>query len=276
MEGCSGTNGEGGWSHALHAEQTASRTMSGSAERGYIEMPPSTSAQTHQTHRIHHVHRSHRLGGCWSHRRGRWARRPLSSCLEAVDKVQTYRSFGSDSHVLDTKFKATKVRLEEWGRRVGFEETMRSEDHHPALDNRDIFATVRDILQIINTLCDASDTSVHRTSQAMTPSDDVSLGSLRPRPHGTRRRKLAWALRGKTERTDQVELFEKLVQQLHNLVPVGAVQSTRPVHELDTRRTDKLASGLGTSSDHAWPAELQRILARIEEANRGKASSPSF
>ncbi|KAH8669300.1 ankyrin-1, partial [Ilyonectria robusta] len=41
----------------------------------------------------------------------------FSSCLEAVDKVQTYRSFGPDSHVLDTKFKATEVRLEEWGRR---------------------------------------------------------------------------------------------------------------------------------------------------------------
>ncbi|KAH7137656.1 hypothetical protein EDB81DRAFT_655997 [Dactylonectria macrodidyma] len=160
----------------------------------------------------------------------------FSSCLEAVDK-----------------FKAAKVRLEEWGRLVGFEETMRSEDHHPALDSRDIFATVNDILQIINTLCDASDTSVHRTSRAMTPGDDVSLGSFRPRPHGTRRRKLVWTLWGKTERTDQVELFEKLVQQLHNLVPVDAVQ--------------------GTSSGHAWPAELQRILARIEEANRGKLSS---
>ncbi|KAH8656462.1 prion-inhibition and propagation-domain-containing protein [Ilyonectria robusta] len=194
----------------------------------------------------------------------------FSSCLEAVDKVQTYRSFGSDSHVLDTRFKAAKVRFEKWGRRVGFGETMRSEDHHPTLADRDISAAVQDIFQIITTLCDASDASAHHTSRTMTPSDDVSLGSLRPRPHGTRRRKLVWTLWGKTERTDQVELFEKLVQQLHNLVPVDAVQDTRPVHELDTRRTDRLASGLGTSSDHAWPAELQRILARIEEANRAE------
>ncbi|KAH6959661.1 hypothetical protein BKA56DRAFT_449510, partial [Ilyonectria sp. MPI-CAGE-AT-0026] len=197
----------------------------------------------------------------------------FSSCLEAVDKVQTYLSFRTDSHVLDTRFKAAKVRFEKWGRRVGFEETTRSEDHHPALDDRDISAAVQDIFQIITTLCDASDASAHHTSRAMAPSDDISLGSLRPRPHGTRRRKLAWALWGKTERTDQVELFEKLVQQLHNLVPVDAVQGTRLVHELDARRTGNLASGLGTSSDHAWPAELQRILARIEEANRGKAEA---
>ncbi|KAH6985401.1 prion-inhibition and propagation-domain-containing protein, partial [Ilyonectria destructans] len=197
----------------------------------------------------------------------------FSSCLEAVDKVQTYRSFGSDSHVLDTRFKAAKVRFEKWGRRVGFEETMRSEDHHPALDDRDISAAVQDIFQIITTLCDASDASTHYTSRAMTPSDDVSLGSLRPRPHGTRRRKLVWTLWGKTERTDQVELFEKLVQQLHNLVPVDAVQGTRPVHELDTRRTDNLAPRLGAYLNAASmliPAELQRILARIEEANRAE------
>ncbi|KPM42471.1 hypothetical protein AK830_g4116 [Neonectria ditissima] len=194
----------------------------------------------------------------------------FSTCLEAVDKVQTYLSFRTDSHVLDTRFKAAKVRFEKWGRRVRFEETMRSEDHHPALNDRDISAAVQDIFQIITdtTLCDASDASAHHTSRAMTPSDDVSLGSLRPRPHGTRRRKLVWTLWGKTERTEQVELFEKLVQQLHNLVPVDAVQGTRPVHELDTRRTDNLAPGLGTSLGHARPAELQRILARIEEANR--------
>ncbi|KAL6405875.1 hypothetical protein AUP68_11015 [Ilyonectria robusta] len=104
----------------------------------------------------------------------------FSSCLEAVDKVQTYRSFGSDSHVLDTRFKAAKVRFEKWGRRVGFEETMRSEDHHPTLADRDTSAAVQGIFQIITTLCDASDASAHHTSRTMTPSDDVSLGSLRP------------------------------------------------------------------------------------------------
>ncbi|KAM5349987.1 hypothetical protein ACJ41O_006492 [Fusarium nematophilum] len=184
----------------------------------------------------------------------------FSSCLEAVDKVQTDRSFGSDSHVLDARFKAAKVRLEKWGRCVGFNEKALSEDHQPALDDRNISAAVQDIFQIINTLCGASDASVHRSNRAATLGDDVSL---RPRPHGARRRKPTWALWGKTERTDQVELFEKLVQQLHNLVPVDAVQGTRPVH-------DKLASGLGTSPDHAWPAELQRILAQIEERNRAE------
>ncbi|KAK7403824.1 hypothetical protein QQX98_010395 [Neonectria punicea] len=67
----------------------------------------------------------------------------FSSCLDAVDKVQTYRSFGSDSHVLDTRFTAAKVRLETWGRRVGFIEKALSEDHHPALDDRDIAAVVQ-------------------------------------------------------------------------------------------------------------------------------------
>ncbi|KAH7151968.1 ankyrin-1 [Dactylonectria estremocensis] len=39
----------------------------------------------------------------------------FSSCLEAVEKVQSYRSFGADSQVLDTQFKAEKLRFEQWG-----------------------------------------------------------------------------------------------------------------------------------------------------------------
>ncbi|KAH7128917.1 ankyrin-1, partial [Dactylonectria macrodidyma] len=40
----------------------------------------------------------------------------FSSCLEAVDMIHTYLSFGADSQVLDTRFRAAKVRLEKWGR----------------------------------------------------------------------------------------------------------------------------------------------------------------
>ncbi|KAH8649532.1 hypothetical protein BGZ61DRAFT_546906 [Ilyonectria robusta] len=66
----------------------------------------------------------------------------FSSCLEAVDKVQIYLLFRTDLHVLDTRFKAAKVRFEKWGRRVGFKRTILSKDHHPALDDRDISAAV--------------------------------------------------------------------------------------------------------------------------------------
>lgn len=164
----------------------------------------------------------------------------FSSCLEAVDKVQNYRSFTSDSQVLATRFNAAKIRLKKWGQCVGFNENEKAllDNHQPALDDRDIFAAVQDILQGINILHGANDPSVSRSNRAATPGDGISSGLPRHRTHGARRQKMAWALWGKTERTDQVELFEKLVQQLHNLVPVDAVQGTQPVH-------DKLASKPG-------------------------------
>ncbi|KAH7124486.1 ankyrin-1, partial [Dactylonectria macrodidyma] len=46
----------------------------------------------------------------------------FSSCLEVVEKVNSYRSFGSDSHVLDAQFKSEKLRLEQWGRAVGLDQ----------------------------------------------------------------------------------------------------------------------------------------------------------
>ncbi|RYP08950.1 hypothetical protein DL764_001561 [Monosporascus ibericus] len=43
----------------------------------------------------------------------------FSSCLEAIEKVHSYRAFGSDSHTLDAQFKAEKLRFGQWGRAVG-------------------------------------------------------------------------------------------------------------------------------------------------------------
>jgi hypothetical protein len=43
----------------------------------------------------------------------------FNSCLEAVDKVQSYQMFGTDSHVLDTRFKVARAALSDgtqvWG-----------------------------------------------------------------------------------------------------------------------------------------------------------------
>lgn len=38
-----------------------------------------------------------------------------NSCLEGLDKVQSYFSFGTDSHILNTRFKAAKSRFKQWG-----------------------------------------------------------------------------------------------------------------------------------------------------------------
>ncbi|KAM6513853.1 hypothetical protein FALCPG4_015060 [Fusarium falciforme] len=188
----------------------------------------------------------------------------FSSCLEAVDKVQSYQTFGADSHVLDTRFKLARARFERWGPNVGIEQGKLLPDHHSALDDKVTSSAVTDVLHIIiKTICDARNALPRRT-RAAGPGDDDSSGLHRPYAvtSESRRRKMAWALWGKGGRTEQVELFEKLVQELHNLVPPNTGENAQRPYKPDTGRTDTLA--LGTTPGHAWPVEIQRILARIE------------
>ncbi|KAJ3542835.1 hypothetical protein NM208_g3888 [Fusarium decemcellulare] len=93
-------------------------------------------------------------------------------------------------------------------------------NHHPGLDDTGTATVVTDMLHIIaKTICDSAQLRRSRTTRHL---DDG-------RPHGpasaSRRQKLAWSLWGKDGCVEQVELFEKLVQELHNLVPPSTEKS---------------------------------------------------
>ena len=98
----------------------------------------------------------------------------FSTCLEALDKVQSYSSPSTDSHILNTRFKATRARFEQWGRGVGIKQGRLLENHHPALDDEDTSPAVCDLLEIIiKTICDAGDDVSVRSLQGA-----YSLGQL--------------------------------------------------------------------------------------------------
>jgi hypothetical protein len=71
---------------------------------------------------------------------------------------------------------------------------------------------------------------------------------------------MTWALWGKGGRTEQVELFEKLVQELHNLVPPNTGESTRRAHKSDTGRTDTLALGMDLNIGTTLPSNQEQGL----------------
>lgn len=137
----------------------------------------------------------------------------FNSCLEAVGKVQSYRSFTVDSQELDAQLNAERIRFEQWGQQVGFSRGQVSASHHHALDNPKTSCAVEDLFFIIRRICESDD-------------DPQRLPS--------KRRRLAWALRGKGERTEEVKLFGNIVQLLHHLVPPEGARGTPAVHELDT------------------------------------------
>ncbi|KAH7237159.1 uncharacterized protein BKA55DRAFT_597632 [Fusarium redolens] len=97
-------------------------------------------------------------------------------------------------------------------------------------------------------ICDASNAPQRRT-RATGPDVNDSSGLHEPglpfaAASRSRRGKMSWALWGKRGRVEQVELFEKLVQELHNLVPPTTGESTRPTHKPDPGCTDTLGQGM--------------------------------
>jgi hypothetical protein len=150
----------------------------------------------------------------------------FSTCLETLEKVEDYKKFKTDSHHLAVQFEADKVRFEKWGRAVGIDRDGHFTDHHEALDDPRTYAAVKNILSIIQDIQHGvDDMSLSSQSGAYTSFPGQKLPSKnKAQPHRTR---LKWVLRDKTKRIAEVEYFRKLVQTLHNLVPLDETKDRR-------------------------------------------------
>ncbi|QPC57799.1 hypothetical protein HYE67_000030 [Fusarium culmorum] len=180
----------------------------------------------------------------------------FTSCIEALDKIQSYRTFGTDSHVLNTRFKAARARFERWGPGVGIEQGRLKHAHHPALDDKAVSDAVAELLHIIvEAICDAGNVPPRRArGSGIDNKDSVERGRPTPRNtmHESKTKKMSWALWGKGKRTEQVEIFEKLVQQLHNLVPPSMGNNPWPARNPDAGHTDTLTRAEARRQVRAW------------------------
>ncbi|KAF5675933.1 ankyrin repeat domain-containing protein [Fusarium denticulatum] len=197
----------------------------------------------------------------------------FTSCVEALDKIQSYRTFGTDSHVLNTRFKAARARFERWGPGVGIEQGRLKHAHHPALDDKAVSDAVAELLHIIvEAICDAGNVPPRRArGTGFDNKDSVERGrpTARNTMHESKTKKMSWALWGKGKRAEQVEIFEKLVQQLHNLVPPRTENNPWSAGNPDAGRTDTLTQG--ADPGHGWYDEIRRVLERIKEDIRAEA-----
>ncbi|KAH6876317.1 hypothetical protein B0T10DRAFT_197799, partial [Thelonectria olida] len=161
----------------------------------------------------------------------------FASCLDSIEKIQSYRSSKIDASGLNAQFEAEKLRLEKWGLDVGFDASAPSArtNHHPALDEAKTIKAVRELLLIIESIRNIE------------------------RPESTRK-KVAWAVWGKEKSADQVRLLRDLVQCLYDLVPPGRPQ--RLSEEQDEANSIALESVLGT---HLRTLELPQTLARLNK-----------
>ncbi|KAG9506412.1 hypothetical protein J7337_003395 [Fusarium musae] len=166
----------------------------------------------------------------------------FSVCLDSLSRFQTYRESNSESHVLDTRFRAARARFEQWGVSVGISNGRLQPDHHRGLDNKERANLIESILEIIaKTICDESMLQRSRTGTRL---QSGQFGGLSQ----SRGKRLKWALGGKENRTEQVDVFEKLVQQLYNLISPE----------------DKSQKFEGLEST-AWVEDIRQMLTKIEK-----------
>ncbi|PNP56426.1 hypothetical protein FNYG_15355 [Fusarium nygamai] len=158
----------------------------------------------------------------------------FTSCLEAINIVQSYQTFRTDSHTLNTRFKVAKTLFEQWGLRVGIEQGRLLPHHHSGLDDENTSVRVMELLHIIiKTICDESNMPLYRTGTGGRDGEQAYTGMP-----GSRRQKLSWAVRRKGMRVEEIEIFEKLVDQLDKLVP--SWESMRLMDKRDLGRIDAI------------------------------------
>ncbi|KAK1656687.1 hypothetical protein BDP55DRAFT_515338, partial [Colletotrichum godetiae] len=166
----------------------------------------------------------------------------FSTCLEIVEKVDSYRDFKHDSHSLNVQFQAEKRRFEQWGSAIGINNGTLSGAHHPALNDPQTSSTATELLSLIQKIytdADSAAAQLSLPSNANSAKDKSSTADHVQHRWGAQpisaRRKIAWSLRGKVRRIAQVEQFGVLVQHLHNIVPPDGVKSTYAAHGVSTK-----------------------------------------
>lgn len=178
----------------------------------------------------------------------------FSSCLEALERLDSWKNFDIDSRFLGSRFNAEKLRLKNWGELVGFERGELSQGYHEALDDLQIAPRIREHLSIITEICSKAD----HTFLPLKRPDDASAKLVLP-PRGniqnpssnqykSRTQRVKWALGDKAKCKEQVEFLGQLVQDLYDLVPPDGAKGTRTAH--GTAGNDALESKSGTNTCH--------------------------
>jgi hypothetical protein len=144
----------------------------------------------------------------------------FSTCLEAVQRIDSYRTAGRDSRLLHAQLNATMHLFERWGDSVGIGNGKLSEDHHPALDDPKTFSVVKNLLESFEEFSAVTTTYETTRPKAIqrVPSILLTDPSSPNAAKSSRWQKAAWALRGKLKQTNDVEALAALVSELYSVV----------------------------------------------------------
>ncbi|KAJ3571831.1 hypothetical protein NPX13_g5244 [Xylaria arbuscula] len=188
----------------------------------------------------------------------------FGSCIEMVERWNSYKEFVAESGSLKARLNAERVRLQVWGKKVGIDKDLSKKGCHPALDDPSIRSAIETLLRSINNLDEnASRIAPHLEQLSTAPGLPLCENSHSSQPtklleSSRRMSRIVWALRGKGRATMLVVSFEILVQKLHDLVPIPkAIANFR----------DGGADAISSSEEKnaPWHVDAQRRLADLEK-----------
>ncbi|KAG9228536.1 ankyrin [Amylocarpus encephaloides] len=203
----------------------------------------------------------------------------FSTCLEVIDKVDSYKGFGVESRSINAQLEADKLLFTKWAQDVGIDKVKSHNDYQSQLDNPQTNLIVQKILSSIQEIfCKTEDTvsNLQPVVEAGPTSFPNGIHFLNTRqksqnPKGamSMRSRIGWSLKSKANFLCQVQQFGALVQRLYSLVPPDGLAGRVNVHR-GTKGND-----LSLKNDRAtWFSDSQRLLIEMEKQVERKISTP--
>lgn len=156
----------------------------------------------------------------------------LGTCIDAVNRVDTYRKFGFKSRYITAQFAADKFLLHKWAEAVGITNGRLQDVHHRDLDRDEVviaiartLSNIREIFSAVNSFSsNLYGLSLdNKSTFPIDPDDytnDHSTEEKESRILVSKASKLKWSLGGKARFKTQIEAFGVLVGKLYNIIPL--------------------------------------------------------
>lgn len=192
----------------------------------------------------------------------------FSTCLDAVSRLDSWREYDTDYRVLQAQYNAQKHRLEKWGQFIGIQDQEISDEHHDILDDPKTSARIKELLLGIDLVCRGKDKSLLNFSLGKEKQNSKALLFQRDATRDSKGDKIKWVLGAKAKRTSQVQKFTSMVEDLHNIIPVG--EKHGPGDKLKHSNTMR---GKNLHQKLYFAVDLRPIQTRFRKTKSGNKSS---
>lgn len=201
----------------------------------------------------------------------------FSTCLDVIDRVESYKDFGIESQSIFSQFEADKLLFQRWAQKVGISDRGLEDNHHKDLNDPETVLIVEKLFMSIHEIFSVTETTFLNLNQSLQVDSHVSQGRSQQYKiqSASKRSKLSWALKGKAKFITQVQQFGVLVQRLQSLVPLDGskaafhVNKSEPDNDIHLSKDEFLKKPM-------WLSDFQRILMEVEKQIESKVLLSSY